>query len=551
VKVHNFDRKRELDLDLDPELRPEVARSRTSPGKRATADGIPVRPVQRKASGHAASTSEVNKQSGPGAPLPEELRRRMERALGADFSEVRIHEADEAAVAVGAKAFTQGTEIHFAPGQYDPGSPLGLELLGHELAHVVQQAQGRVNPTGQRGGLPAADDTSLEREADEMGARAARGEASRTIEVAYGMSPMPSAALAPVQRKDEDPKAEARQGLADIQGHAMFALLPRLRDMNSGHPDWVGDYELGQQVGGPRLVIAMKAVKHSGDWLSYVGANQDVGQLWTDQVIDIMNFLGAPSDARYYPAEAFGGKFDAAVSPSESKLTLVWRVKFESAGKRFTNDPDPKRQEEAARQAMAKFAADFPGAIESVWKGRIKPVKPIGNLSVFNCGVKVFVVESGQHKLIHVHSTINETGGERSNMDSAPGGEGNLRDTANQPTQRTKGFSKDGRTPDPNPQTYNQTASAHEAGHAWGLDHPNCNHDAERAAGRDPGRDFCYAVNKEQASSVMGLGNELKVTDRAGMHHSDYAPFISIAEKWGSEVPFPNLDAKHNVWTPD
>ena len=226
-------------------------------------------------------------------------------------------------------------------------------------------------------------------------------------------------------------------------------------------------------------------------------------------------------------------------------------MKFESAGKRFTNDPDPKAQEEAAAQAMAKFAREFPPAIEGVWKGRIKPLKPLGSLTGFNCGVKVFVVQSGQHKTIHVHSTLNETGGERSNMDTDPRGDGNLRDTANQPTPRTKGFSKDGRTPDKDPQTYNQPASAHEAGHAWGLDHPNCNHEEERKAGRDPGRDFCYAVNKEQASSVMGLGNELKVTDRGGMHHDDYAPFISIAQKWGSEVPFPNLDAKHNVWTPE
>jgi hypothetical protein len=545
VKAHDFNRLRGKGLELDPEPEEERLFFRPGPGKRATADGIPARPLQRKASGHSA-TGTIDAKSSPGEPLPEDVRRRMERAFGADFSDVRIHVGAEAA-AVGARAFTQGADIHFAPGEYDPSSLTGLELLGHELAHVIQQAQGRVVETGERGGLPAADDSWLEHEADEMGARAAHG---AIVEVAYGMTPMPQ--RTPVQRKPEDdPKAEARKGLADIQGHAMFALLPRLKDMNGSHPDWVGDFDLGQQVGGPRLVIAMKAVKHGGDWLSYVGANQDVGQLWTDQVIDIMNFLGAPADAKYYPADAFGGKFDAAVSPSESKLTLVWRVKFESAGKRFTNDPNPEAQEKAAKEAMAKFARDFPPAVEGVWKGRIKPVKPIGSLSGFNCGVKVFVVDSGQHKLIHVHSTLNETGGERSNMDSDPAGDGNLRDTANQPTPRTKGFSKDGKHPDPNPQTYNQPASAHEAGHAWGLDHPNCNHEEERKAGRDPGRDFCYAANKEQASSVMGLGKELKVTDRAGIHHDDYAPFISIAQKWGSEVPFPGLDAKHNVWTPD
>ena len=35
-------------------------------------------------------------------------------------------------------------DIYFAPGRYQPHDSAGLELLGHELTHVVQQAQGRV-----------------------------------------------------------------------------------------------------------------------------------------------------------------------------------------------------------------------------------------------------------------------------------------------------------------------------------------------------------------------------------------------------------------------
>jgi len=50
---------------------------------------------------------------------------------------------------LGAQAYTQGTDIHFAPGQYQPSSQGGQELLGHELAHVVQQADGRVKATTQ------------------------------------------------------------------------------------------------------------------------------------------------------------------------------------------------------------------------------------------------------------------------------------------------------------------------------------------------------------------------------------------------------------------
>src|SRR5690606_18829754 len=91
-----------------------------------------------------------------------------------DFSSVRVHEGPEAP-AIGAQAYTQGTSIHFAPGRYDPGSQSGQELIGHELAHVVQQSQGRV--TTQAKDSPINADPGLEAEADRAGAQAARGQA--------------------------------------------------------------------------------------------------------------------------------------------------------------------------------------------------------------------------------------------------------------------------------------------------------------------------------------------------------------------------------------
>jgi hypothetical protein len=112
---------------------------------------------------------------GGGHAMPEDVRAKMESAFGADFSEVRIHEGARAA-ALGARAYTQGADVHFAPGGYQPHSSDGQELLGHELTHVVQQRAGRVQATTQAKGVGVNDDSALEREADEMGARAARGE---------------------------------------------------------------------------------------------------------------------------------------------------------------------------------------------------------------------------------------------------------------------------------------------------------------------------------------------------------------------------------------
>lgn len=90
----------------------------------------------------------------------------MESAFGADFSSVRVHEGHQATMA-GARAYTQGDAIYFAPGAFDVGSSAGRELLGHELAHVVQQRAGRVI------GANINDNAALEREADRWGAAAA------------------------------------------------------------------------------------------------------------------------------------------------------------------------------------------------------------------------------------------------------------------------------------------------------------------------------------------------------------------------------------------
>lgn len=107
-----------------------------------------------------------------GWPLPRGVREKMETAMGANFSDVRIHVGPEAA-SIGAIAFTWGSDIHFAPGQYNPHTPHGQFLIGHELTHVVQQRAGRVaNPFGS--GVAVVQDHALEAEADRLGKLAAQ-----------------------------------------------------------------------------------------------------------------------------------------------------------------------------------------------------------------------------------------------------------------------------------------------------------------------------------------------------------------------------------------
>jgi hypothetical protein len=119
----------------------------------------------------ALEPGRLNLAGAVGRAMPESVQRKMEAFFKTDFSDVRIFQGTQAQ-SIGAHAFTMGSDIYFAPGQYAPDSARGQQLLGHELAHVIQQRQGRVRaPQGK--GTVVVNDQALEAEADRMGSRAA------------------------------------------------------------------------------------------------------------------------------------------------------------------------------------------------------------------------------------------------------------------------------------------------------------------------------------------------------------------------------------------
>jgi len=125
-----------------------------------------------------ATSENEKKQSGSSGTktnLPDDVKSKMESSFGTDFSGVNIHTNSGQATNIGALAYTQGNDVHFAPGQFNPGTQKGQELIGHELTHVVQQRQGRVKQEKQGKGLSVNKNPLLEKEADEMGAKAAQG----------------------------------------------------------------------------------------------------------------------------------------------------------------------------------------------------------------------------------------------------------------------------------------------------------------------------------------------------------------------------------------
>jgi hypothetical protein len=106
--------------------------------------------------------------TSPGEPLERPTRDLMEQRFAHDFSQVRVHTDERAAsssLAVDAQAYTLGNHVVFGADRYRPQTPAGRSLLGHELAHVVQQSYGGSQMA------PA----SAEREADAAGDQIASG----------------------------------------------------------------------------------------------------------------------------------------------------------------------------------------------------------------------------------------------------------------------------------------------------------------------------------------------------------------------------------------
>jgi outer membrane protein OmpA-like peptidoglycan-associated protein len=93
----------------------------------------------------------VQHTAGAGAPLPAGARARLEHSYHTDLGAVRVH-ADEAAAraaaALHAHAFTVGRTIWFGGGRYRPGTPAGLHLLAHEVAHTLQSPAAPAAPSG-------------------------------------------------------------------------------------------------------------------------------------------------------------------------------------------------------------------------------------------------------------------------------------------------------------------------------------------------------------------------------------------------------------------
>jgi len=152
----------------------------------------------------------IGRERGSGQPLDRAAGEKLGAAMGADFSDVRVHTtpaADELSHDLGARAFTTGQDIFFREGTYAPHSAAGESLLAHELAHIVQQGAGQVSEgSGMRVNAPGdAFEQAADRAAEQATAGGAEAVAQRQEEEELVMAQEEEEALQMQVEEEEEP----------------------------------------------------------------------------------------------------------------------------------------------------------------------------------------------------------------------------------------------------------------------------------------------------------------------------------------------------------
>ena len=290
---------------------------------RSTANHAPV--VQRVGNGEAFQLppSVSNFGSGGGQPLPDPVRQKMESFFSTSFADVRVHVGAQAS-SIGALAFTHGSNLYFAPGQYDPTNAHGLRLLGHELTHVVQQRSGRVrNPFGS--GVAVVQDRILEAEADRLGARAVLHPGPPLPTMASASSRPTQAGHAGIQRSPFGSKSIQRTIHRFNNGKWEIAepgTAGSFRKPDDGHQ---GEYF--NDVTGKRSDKIDEVRAGLSDLMMITGSLKDVKVTWPKRVWDaLMTNLNSGVTVLGKVTLAMGSnpKVDPAEPDFQTVLELLW-----------------------------------------------------------------------------------------------------------------------------------------------------------------------------------------------------------------------------------
>lgn len=288
------------------------------------------RKVQKMADSHvqSGSSSVTIQKKANSTGMSDQLKSGIENLSGVDMSDVKVHYNSTAPAQLQAHAFAQGNQIHLGPGQE--------RHLPHEAWHVVQQKQGRVQPTRQlKSKVNVNDDPGLEKEADKMGAKAMQfkgdqGDSGQSVLQKHFVSPV-------VQRTTsityDTQDFDLETGKKEIVGKKMVATLDPADKVKGsapgsgvqallmtglkaqGYKRMVRGHLLNGQLGGLGIAANLYPIssqansKHKLHMENYVkkAVKDDKKVKYTVEVVDAANKITSPKATFKCKAEQVSG----------------------------------------------------------------------------------------------------------------------------------------------------------------------------------------------------------------------------------------------------
>lgn len=201
----------------------------------------------------------------------------FEPRFGQDFSDVRVHsgqKVDAAAASIGARAYTVGSDIAFASGEYAPDTGAGRRLMAHELTHTLQQSGGGQSVQRQSAG---SDD---EPRATDYNRVELVFNGSELIVFGDGVELFryDGDSGRPVQVSEEDAEACGADSRTDTYlNDARFTGVRNMGPIPAGEyrlsPSRITEFSTGEQIdllvggilGDDRVTVGGRSV-HAGDW---------------------------------------------------------------------------------------------------------------------------------------------------------------------------------------------------------------------------------------------------------------------------------------------
>ncbi|MDJ0509441.1 MAG: DUF4157 domain-containing protein [Crocosphaera sp.] len=315
-----------------------------------------------------AKVAEIPNRTG----LPDNLKAGVENISGYSLDRVKVHYNSPKPAQLQAFAYTQGTDIHLAPGQE--------KHLPHEAWHVVQQKQGRVKRTNELKGYGVNADSALEKEAEKMGEKGRKMGKRSSEQSNKGEMDKENSKTSHPRGIEHKLKEGKRQGQEAIVQRAEMDI--NLVSQNTGHQDTVG-INVSSTIG-----TLLKEVERIWENISKPFFVEIGGQrFWSDNQEDSDQSL---SESGLTPNEQviFRDKVDIIFYESKIGGEIVAQEKWMYPG-----------EDESRNKYKKRLLKEFPNVLQ----GMVKPLSKLDQYETVRQHNQLNVV---LHKELNIQSRV-------------------------------------------------------------------------------------------------------------------------------------------------